>query len=287
MIRFKKKYLKLLISIAVLIAVFPVNIYISDHEIEIKEYTVKLSRLPAEFNGFTILQLTDNHLKSSSDVELNKKFINTAETKLSKEGKKIDCVVITGDLLEFSDDVLPKGTMDMLAELTKSYPVYYVDGNHDGYKENNAKYSNVGVRVLDNESIKLYKGSSKIWITGISDPIHKQDDEDTAFKNVAANEFNLVLIHAPSKFKELSDYGADLILCGHTHAGQISIPFLPVLYAPGQGIFPKYGYGFYTERRQDGGETVMYVSKGIGHTYPLDFRFFNRPELAVFTLEKK
>lgn len=275
-----------IIIIAVLVIIFPVNIYLSNNWLEVNQYTLKFNKLPDEFNGFTIVQITDNHIKSTKDVELNKKFISKTEKKLAGKGKKIDCIVFTGDLIDEAKKPLPAGTLEMLAQLARKYPVYFVQGNHDNMETINKQYSSLGINVLNNESIIVQKNSAKLWITGIADSLNGFDNEVEVFNKIPKDDFNLTLVHAPNKFKALSSYGADLILCGHTHAGQFRLPFIPVLYAPNQGILPKYGYGLYEGRDQVQGASIMYVNKGIGYTRPIKCRFFNRPEAAVFTLGK-
>lgn len=278
--------MEILIIAAILIIIFPVNIYLSNNWLEINEYKLKFNRLPVEFDGYIIVQMTDNHIKSTKDVEINKKFISKTEKKLADEGKKIDCIVFTGDLIDQTQKPLPAGTLEMLAQLAQKYPVYFVQGNHDNLEAINEQYAGLGIKVLNNESVKVQKNLAKLWITGIADSLDGFDNQESAFNDVPIDDFNLVLVHAPNKFKILTNYGADLILCGHTHAGQFRLPFMPVLYAPNQGVLPEYGYGFYEEKVPGHGTSVMYINKGIGYTKPIKCRFFNRPEMAVFTLEK-
>lgn len=276
----------IIILISLLIIIFPVNIYLSNNWVKINKYVLKLDKLPSEFNDYTIVQMTDNHIKSTKDVELDKKFISKAEKKLKAQGKEIDCIVFTGDLIDEVQKPIPTGTLEMLAQLAEKYPVYLVQGNHDDREFIKERYADSGINVLKNESAKLQRGSASLWITGITDSLNNVDNEEGVFSNIPINDFNLVLVHAPNKFKILANYRADLILCGHTHAGQFRLPFFSVLYAPNQGIFPHYGRGFYEEKRPGKGASVMYVNSGIGYTRPIKCRFFNRPEIAVFTLEK-
>jgi predicted MPP superfamily phosphohydrolase len=87
--------------------------------------------------------------------------------------------------------------------------------------------------------------------------------------------FILVLSHQPSVIERIGKYSPDLLLCGHTHGGQVRFPLLPALYAPNQGLLPRYDHGWYKA-----GDMDVYISKGIGATY-FNVRLFNRAEVAV------
>ena len=92
--------------------------------------------------------------------------------------------------------------------------------------------------------------------------------------------FNLLLIHAPDNFEDYARLGFDLVLCGHTHGGQWRIPgLLNGIYAPGQGLFPKYAGGLY---EKDG--TTMIVSRGLAKESTYIPRIFNRPELVIIDI---
>ena len=280
----KFKITKIIIGLILFIAILPVNIYLSENWIEINTYNLTPDKLPEEFRGFTILQLSDNHIIRKKDIKKNIDFFNATEKKLLKSNKRIDCVVITGDLLDDKSKMVPEAVAFVEAILTK-YPVYFVEGNHDSDGDLTKGLLKIGVTVLQNKTEKLIRGTSTIYMTGVGDLSTNRNDEDKAFNAVPINDFDITLVHQPSNFKKLTNYGADLVLCGHTHGGQIRIPFLPVLFAPGQGFLPKYGYGFYEEKRPDLGQSVMYVNKGIGYSGLLNFRLFNRPEISVFILE--
>lgn len=273
-----------IILVILLIIIFPVNIYLSDNWIEIKTYKLSPDKLPEAFKGYTILQISDCHITNNEDILKNKAFFEQAEKKMLKENKKIDCVVITGDLIDNLSKMTTEAA-EFAGEIAKKYPVYYVPGNHDPFGNLNSELVKNGVNVMTNKTEKITKGDSKIWITGIGDLMAKKNNEDKAFENVPIDDFDITLVHEPNGFKNLVGYGGDLILCGHTHGGQIRLPLLPVFFAPGQGMFPKYSEGFYEEQRLDLGQAFMYVNKGTGHSNELNFRFFNRPEIAVFILE--
>lgn len=279
----KNKLIRIIL-VFLLILAFPVNIYLSNNWIDINIYNLSPDKLPAEFKGYTILQISDCHIKNDNDITRNIAFFKKAEEEILKDNKKIDCVVITGDLIDDASKMTTEAAT-FAGDIAKEYPVYYVGGNHDPHGALSYELQKNGVNVIDNKNEKLTRGDSEIWITGIGDLFQKNNDEDKAFKEVPIDDFAITLVHEPNAIKTLVEYGGDLILCGHTHGGQIRLPFLPAIYVPGQGVFPKYSYGFYEEQRLDMGQAFMYVNKGTGHSNILNFRFFNRPEIAIFILE--
>ena len=119
-------------------------------------------------------------------------------------------------------------------------------------------------------------------MVGVADYYRLKKERFASVKKAFANresssnsEFLLLLSHQPSVIHKIGDYKPDLMLCGHTHGGQVRFPFLPALYAPEQGLFPRYDHGWYRV-----GETDIYISKGIGATH-FHIRFYNRPEVMV------
>lgn len=253
---------------------------------EVNSYTLYPDKLPDSFDGFTIVQISDTHIRSLNDM--NKDLIGMAEKKAAEMGSQVDCVCITGDLIDNNMSILEE-VIGYVGKIAQKYPVYFVGGNHDykpGIWEFEKALSKVGVTVLENKATKISRSNGHIWMVGVSLAQFKMNDEDKAFKDVPIKDFSVTMIHDPDIFENLAAKGADFILAGHTHAGQIRLPFLPVLYSPGEGFFPKYGYGFFTTGRPDYGNAVMYISKGIGYTGDrIGMRFTNRPEIAVFELK--
>lgn len=121
--------------------------------------------------------------------------------------------------------------------------------------------------------------SEKIWLIGLDDALAGTPEKQNAFKNIPTNAFKIALYHSPAYFDSLDDQRVDLGLAGHTHGGQIRIPFLAPFWLPeGSG---SYVEGWYTR-----GWNRMYVSRGIGNSI-LEFRFACRPEISVFYIDPK
>ena len=283
-----RRKLTLLLVLVAIVLIFPLNIYISNNWVQVQFFTLFPDKLPIDFKDFTILQISDTHLQSHKDFK--KDLIKAAEDELASRGKQLDCIVLTGDILDNGTDMMSE-FVAYISRYVNKYPVFFTAGNHEyigDVQEFESKLKQVGVTILENKSYKLMKGDSHIWLVGVSDAMSNKNDETAAFQAVSPNDFNIVITHSPNNFDKIIKTGGKFVLCGHTHGGQLRVPFLPVIYAPGQGFFPKFGYGFYPGDRPDGGKALMYVNKGVGYTSKQNlngFRFFNRPEIAIFNLQ--
>ena len=168
-------------------------------------------------------------------------------------------------------------------QAVKIAPTYYVPGNHEhrmDYETLFEELQEIGVTVLRNRSVSLGKSGDTICLAGIEDPIFYPDEtvEDKLRPLVQADTYTVALSHRPNLFDSYVSCGADLVLSGHVHGGQFRLPFVGGLYAPNQGLFPKYDAGLFTE-----GKTNMIISRGLGNS-AFPFRLFNRPEIVAVTL---
>ncbi len=233
----------------------------------------KLTREPN--NTVKILHISDLH--ADNHFKLN--------TDLWDAIKTVDfhMVAITGDIIlscfkEF------KPHMPYLEALAKNVPVFYVEGNHDVYdfEEIKREFTKIGVKVLDNERTDIKINNRDLCVIGTRDYYCMKSVNfkglDNLFRDLNRNAFNLVLTHQPQIFHRIKFFRPDLVLSGHTHGGQVRLPLFPTLYAPAQGILPKYGEGWYSW-----GKSKLYVSRGIGVTY-FPLRLFNPPEVSVISV---
>ena len=220
-----------------------------------------------------------------------------------------DVILLGGDI--FDDVKEDTNTELFLAGIADKYPCYYVIGNHEcwggKYRFDNQmaileKYS---IPVLSGETQTLTVNGEAIRLCGVDDPDvymvntdPEQDPEgyiqaqtikeDTFINTLAAlsdeadeNVFTILLSHRPEYCKTYMKYTFDLVLCGHAHGGQWRIPgILNGLYAPHQGIFPKYAGG-----RYDSEDMTMIVSRGLAKETTRIPRIFNRPELVVIDVK--
>jgi len=201
-----------------------------------------------------------------------------------------DMVLLGGDIF---DDVIPNdNSAAFLTVIAAEYPCYYVTGNHEiwdgeeGFAEMMAILADCGVTVLSGESVKLAPG---LVLSGIDDPVkYKNADDPGGFLRELGElasdggaDYHILLSHRPEYFEDYAALGFDLVLCGHAHGGQWRIPGLVNgIYAPNQGILPKYAGG-----RYDADGTTMIVSRGLARETTRIPRIWNRPELVVIEVE--
>lgn len=252
--------------------------------LQVTRTNVFFAGLPPEFDGFRVVQLSDIH---DSVIGKDNRGILDRVAALSP-----DVIVLTGDLTDGRDS--DTGGMTALAEkLCAIAPVYFVNGNHEATMKQAERETFLqelrrkGVRVMENETAPLFRNGAQITLIGLKDVGQESgswEKKETALCEAlsrlvdASASFTLVLSHRPELAERYAQAGADLVLCGHAHGGQIRIPFLGGLYAPGQGVLPKYDSGLYRI-----GDTSLYVNRGIGNSvFPL--RVLNRPEIALITL---
>lgn len=246
------------------------------------QVTVASGALPGAFEGFKIAHVSDLH---------NAVFGRKNEKQLSLiRAAEPDIIAITGDLIDsrHTDIDSALAFVEAAAEIA---PVYYVTGNHESrldFDEIEPRLIAAGARVLRNEAEDIGRGGERIRLAGIDDPSFIRTG-GTAEERAAAEleqlgdgsgTFTVLLAHRPELVEVYAEYGAGLVLSGHAHGGQVRLPLLGGLYAPGQGLLPEYDSGLYSL-----GETQMVVSRGLGNSVaPL--RVNNRPELVIVTLSR-
>lgn len=197
---------------------------------------------------------------------------------------KPDAIMMTGDI---ADDRAPiRGTIMLLEGIADIAPCFYVTGNHEiwGNREEAVRiFREYGVTVLEGERAEIELHGQRIQIVGIDDPDYTPDksysDILTPLSDFDPDTYTILLSHRPEPIQTFSKYGFDLVLSGHTHGGQVRLPFFcNGFYAPNQGWYPPYVGGRYLV-----GDTVLIVSRGLSH-YPDLPRVFNPPEVVVIEL---
>ena len=248
------------------------------------ELFVRSEKLPAAFDGFRIVQVSDLH--NASFGEGNSELLERVEQ------AQPDCIALTGDLVD-SRHTDVDTALSFAREAAKIAPTYYVTGNHEARLEEWEQLltglEEAGVTILQNESILLEREGQSIAFSGVEDPSFHDDPllHDTEgiwernLESLSPEEgrYTILLSHRPEYFAFYEKLGFDLVLAGHAHGGQFRLPGIGGLWAPGQGLFPEYDAGLY----QQGG-TAMAVSRGLGNSL-FPFRVNNRPEIVAITLQ--
>ena len=248
------------------------------------ELSVKSEKLPAAFDGFRLVQVSDLH--NASFGEGNSELLERVEQ------AQPDCIALTGDLVD-SRHTDVDAALSFASEAAKIAPTYYVTGNHEARLEEWEQLltglEEAGVTILQNESILLEREGQSIVLAGVEDPSFHDDpllhDTEGVFErnleslSLEEGRYTILLSHRPEYFAFYEKLGFDLVLAGHAHGGQFRLPGIGGLWAPGQGLFPEYDAGLY----QQGG-TAMAVSRGLGNSL-FPFRVNNRPEIVAITLQ--
>ena len=277
-----KKPFRIFIIIYIITILF---FYLGNNIINVTVIEVTDEKIPKAFNDYKIVQISDLH---------NKQFGKNQFTLLEKVKKQSpDVIVVTGDsIYKYSKEI--SHTLEFFKGAVKIAPVYFVTGNHeaqiDYYPEFLKSIINLGVHVLEDESIKLYLDDEYITLWGVNDPalyynhrkpLPKEEILRNVFDNLHVNkdDYNILLSHRPHLIDLYNEFNFDLVFSGHAHGGQFILPFIGPIVAPDQGFFPKYTHGTYKK-----GNTTEIVSRGLGNSI-IPLRLFNNPELIVCKLK--
>jgi len=236
-------------------------------------------RLPKQFNNYRIVQFSDTHIGFQYTV---KQLRDLADTVNSLEP---DLIVFTGDLVDQPDlyNWNPQ-LIDALQQFQASKKLW-IYGNHDHGGNGTTILKNLmnqaGFSLLLNEHQILKRGQGQITIAGIDDMSLGQPDIDTALYGAPADQFTILLSHAPDFADIAKSYPIDLQLSGHSHGGQVRLPFVGSLITPSYA--QKYVRGKYVlENETD--HMNLFVNSGIGTTR-MPYRFLCKPEVHCYTLQ--
>lgn len=282
--KIKKKNI-IVFTVAAVLILLIIWIAYGNTDLEINKFNIKSENIPAEFDNFRIVQVSDLH--NSEFGENNEKLI----TMLKKADA--DIIAITGDMID-SRNTNVDVALTFVKEAVKIAPTYYVNGNHESrvpeeYEKLQKGLVEAGVTILENSSADITIGDETITLIGINDPTFRMELVDDAMEQNIAHQlssvipdnenYKVLLAHRPEYFDVYAGK-VDLVLSGHAHGGQFIIPFVGGFVAPGQGLFPEYYTGSYIKEN-----TEMIVSRGIGNSI-IPFRVNNKPELVVAELTK-
>jgi len=248
--------------------------------LEVTQVRLKLPRLPKSFSGFRMAQISDMHVGGWMTAQRAADYFKIVMD-LSP-----DAVAMTGDFVmgygrgrnvpQKIEKLAP-----VLEEMTRQIPVLGVLGNHD-YIYDSAAITNMlqqaGVVYLNNSVSVIRHGDDVLHIAGVDDVMEGRPELDDVLKKLPSSDCSILLVHEPDFADKSSSTGRfDLQISGHSHGGQVVLPFI------GPPILPdmahKYPSGLYRV-----GKMLLYTNRGAGMTHPY-VRFNCRPEITVFTLE--
>jgi predicted MPP superfamily phosphohydrolase len=259
--------------------------WIEPYWVEMAEVELELPGLPQSFVGKRIVQISDVHVSRS----IRRRYLKGCIREINH--LEPDMVVLTGDYVTY--DVrgqYKKKAVDLLGRIESKNGVFACLGNHDygiirGVRPVRPKQLDYlisgmegeGITVLRNEAAALEIDGGRLWMVGLGDLWGRDFQPEKAFAEVPEDEPTIALAHNPDCFEYLRDYGADAVMCGHTHGGQMNIP----LWGP--AILPiknkQYHSGLF-----EVGEQKLYVNRGLARLGRLTYNCM--PEITVFTLRE-
>jgi predicted MPP superfamily phosphohydrolase len=262
----------IIVIVSLLILIFTIKGL--NNNLSVTTYKLKTSKL---ISSIRVAILTDLHscfYGSNQECLINNIVVNNP-----------DLVLFVGDIV---DDKLPGDNAYItLKRVADKYPAYYVSGNHENYTGKIDTIKQVireqAVHVLSGEQVKIKLKQNNILIKGLDDPeignVEYMRQVD-ALSNLSNNDYTILLAHRPERHDDYQQIPHDLVISGHAHGGQWRIPkLLPGLYAPHQGLFPKYTSGIYQLKN-----SKQLVSRGLSRENIKIPRFYNSPELIVLDL---
>lgn len=218
----------------------------------VTRHEVRIKNLDPRHDGVRVAQLSDIHVGNMTPASHVRAAIDAANE------AKPDLVMLTGDYVCWRRHEAEQAG-DQLAGL-RARRVLAVLGNHDyftwGAGVSSALTGN-GYDVLKNQTTIQEINGAPLAIVGVDDPVTRHDDLDAAFKGAPDGMTKLVLCHAPDRAPRLAERGADLVLSGHTHGGQIYVKGITDRIMKKVGLHYRRGFfGF--------GDTTLYVTPGVG-----------------------
>ena len=258
------------------------GVFVTTKEFQIIKQTLHLKNLPTSFENFKILQISDLH---SGSLSSNKLFLDTF---LAIKKYKPDLILVTGDFVNSNPEEL-KPYIEDLQKYDAKHGVYGCLGNHDHYMNYDKhqqllKYIEMsGVKLLNNQTTKIYNGYEYINLAGVDNWGMNQQfgDFDKVSSEIDFSTTSILMCHDPNNFRRfiLNKIPIDITLSGHTHGGQIGLVsdrfnLLPVK------LFYEFSAGKYQINNQ-----YLYVNRGFGTTGP-PLRIGINPEITILTLVK-
>ncbi|MDD6757712.1 MAG: metallophosphoesterase [bacterium] len=253
--------------------------YISSKIIDVKEERIINEKLPTNFNGLKIIQISDIHYGSTIFIKDIKKLVELVNERTP------DLVVFTGDLINKDYKLNSKEQEKLITELKKiktTIGKYAIMGEEDS-SEFNTIMNQSNFTILNNSYDLIYKDNNiPILLIGLNNS-KKNEDIDSAYEYFNqpthnSNIYTITLLHKPDTVNEILEKypTTDLFLAGHSHNGQINIPYIG-------GLVKKEGSQQYINEFYQINNSRLYISSGIG-TNGNGFRLFCRPSINFFRL---
>ncbi len=240
----------------------------------LNRFELRFAGLPAAFEGFSLLFLSDMHFDGNSGL--------TKAIARAVAGVEVDLCLFGGDFRFGMYSPAGKAldqTEAVLRSIRAREGCYGVLGNHDSWSMME-RLEGTGLRMLINETVSFTRDGEQLWLAGVDDPhFYRAADFGRALAPVPPGEFSVVLCHTPEARERAQRRGANLFLCGHTHAGQIRLPLVGALSTHSSAP-RRFNAGLWQQ-----GEMTGYTSPGVGSS-GIFVRFNCPPEVALITLRR-
>ncbi|HQP34710.1 MAG TPA: metallophosphoesterase [Polyangiaceae bacterium] len=249
------------------------GVWIRRRWVRTRSVEIGIRGLPKVWDAYRIVQLSDLHLGSFDTARSGLRWARQAVE------LRPDLIAVTGDLLTSGEDFF-EDVAEVIAALRAPDGALFVPGNHDYFGAPGELFRLVahrGVRVLRNESVRVERAGTTLVIAGVDDTWTRHADLERALSGREGAAATVLLAHDPDLFPLAARASVDLVLSGHTHGGQVAVPFLARWLNISRRAH-SFHLGLY-ER----GRSKLYVSAGLGVTGP-PIRIGAAPEVTVITL---
>jgi predicted MPP superfamily phosphohydrolase len=243
-------------------------------DIQLSRLDLEFPHLPAEFEGFTLLMLSDLHLDGHEELAARAMGI--------VDSIAPDVCVMTGDYRfrikgAFAQIIEP---MERLLSVVKPRHGHYaILGNHDSV-DMIEPFERLGIKILSNDAATFRRGDAEIHILGVDDVHYYYTEHARRVLETVPDGFTVALVHSPELVRSAADAGISLYLTGHTHGGQICLPGgRPIL--TNSASPRRFASGLW-----QCGDMVGYTSTGLGVS-GIPVRYNSRGEVALITLRRK
>lgn len=248
--------------------------YLGTSNLVIKEYSIINEKIPLNFHGLKIVQFSDLHYGTTIKEEELKNVIN----KINELNP--DIIFFTGDLIDNSYKISEDEEKLITKELNRLEPnigIYAVRGNHDINDNFENIIKNTNIELLNNQNKLLYfdNSSTPIMLIALDDNLKGTQNIDNAFNFEDNDYYKILITHEPDDYDKLPK-NVNLFLAGHSHLGQVRLPFIG-------SVYNMEGAKKYKEEKYEIDETNLFISGGLGTT-KIKYRFLDKPSINFFRL---
>jgi predicted MPP superfamily phosphohydrolase len=234
---------------------------------------IPIAGLDKRLDGYKIVQLSDLHIGALTPPSWGARWVRRANE------ENADAVVVTGDMvtsgIAYHDDI-----GKLVGGLRGKDGVFVSMGNHDYFGEGEPLVTRIvenGARVLRNEGLEVERDGARLYLAAVDDTWTRRANLERALEGRPEGMPTVLLAHDPDRFPQYVKKNVDLVLAGHTHGGQIAVPFL-ARHVNASKLAHHYHLGVYKE-----GKATLYVHPGLGTTGP-PIRLGVAPAIVVLTL---